>query len=126
MDKQIHNAPLGTETPPIPIPWTPRFLPENWVYTDSSDIKGHPRLGATVVHIPTRTTIYIDTAGCDETRTIMRADLLAIRTALNKFEDRSWLGVFTYSLSSLHAISLYYYRPGLSIAPQYHNHTILL
>ena len=32
-------------TPPNPIPWTARFLPEEGVYTDGSDIKGHPRLG---------------------------------------------------------------------------------
>jgi hypothetical protein len=47
-------------TPPNPIPWTPRFLPEEWVYTDGSDITGHQRLGAAVVHTPTCTTIRID------------------------------------------------------------------
>jgi len=91
----------GTETPPNPITWTLRFLPEEWVYTDSSDIKGHPRLGAAVVLISTRTTIYIDAAGCNKTRTIMRAELVAIHTALTRFADHSWLGVFTDSLSSL-------------------------
>jgi hypothetical protein len=75
------------ETPPNPIPWTPLFLSEEWVYTEGSDIKGHPRLGAAVVHISTRTTIYIDAARCDETRTIMRAELVAIHTVLTRFED---------------------------------------
>ena len=124
-DTPSHNAPTGTETPPIPIPWTPRFLPEEWVYTDGSDIKGHPRLGAAVVHIPTRTTIYIDTAGCDETRTIMRVELVAIHTALTRFTDYSRLGIFTDSLSSLHAIYLYYHKPGLTIAPHF-LHMLLL
>ena len=95
-------------------------------YIDGSDIKGRPRLGAAVVHIPTRNTIYIDAAGCDETRTIMHVKLVAIHTALTRFEDHSWLGVFTYLLSSLRAIRLHYYRPGLLIAPHYHHHMLLL
>jgi hypothetical protein len=37
----------------------PKFLTKQLVYTDGSDITGHPRLGAAVVHIPTSTTIYI-------------------------------------------------------------------
>ncbi len=84
---------------------------------DGSDIKGHPRLGAAVVHIPTRTTIYIDATGSEETRTIMRTELVAIHTALTRFEDPSWLGTFTNSLFSLQAIRLHHYRPGLTIAP---------
>ena len=27
---------------PTPYPWAPKFLPEQWVYTDGSDITGHP------------------------------------------------------------------------------------
>ena len=59
-DTSSHNESTGTRAAPNPIPWPPRFLPEECVYTDGSDIKSHPRLGAVVVHIPTRTTIYID------------------------------------------------------------------
>ena len=103
-----------------------RSLPEEWVYTDGLDIKGHPRLGAAVVHIPTRTTIYIDATGNEVTRTIMRAELVTIHTALTRFEDHSWLGVFTYSLSSLQAIRLHCYIPGLAIAPHYRHHMLLL
>jgi len=33
------------------------FNPENLIYTDGSDIKGQPRLGAGVVHVPNRTTV---------------------------------------------------------------------
>jgi hypothetical protein len=78
------------------------------------------------VYIPTRTTIYIDAAGSEETRTIMRAELVAIHTALTRFEDHSWLGVFTDSLPGLQGIRLHYYRPGLTIAPHYHHHMLLL
>jgi hypothetical protein len=53
------------------------------------------------MHIPTCTTIYIDAAGSEKTRTIMRAELVAIHTALTWFEDHPWIGVFTDSLSSL-------------------------
>jgi hypothetical protein len=76
------------------------------------------------MHIPIRTNIYIDVAGCEETRTIMRAELVDIHTALSRFEDHSWLGIFTDSLSSLQAIRLHYYKPGL--APHYHHGMLLL
>ena len=79
-----------------------------------------------MIHIPRRTTIYVDAIGCDETRTIMRAELVAIHNALTRFKDHSCLGVFTNSLSSLQAIRLHYYKPGLTIAPHYHHHMLLL
>jgi ribonuclease HI len=74
------------------------------VYKDGSDIKGHSRLGAAVVHVPTNTSIYIDVGGTEETRTTMRAELVAIYAALDKFSMHEWVGIFTDSLSSLHAI----------------------
>ncbi len=51
---------------------------------------------------------------------------MAIHTALAIFEDHSWLGIITDALSSLHAIRLHYFRPGLSAAPHYHPHMLLL
>ncbi len=56
----------------------------------------------------------------------MRTELVAIYTALTRFEDHPWIGVFTDSLSSLQAILLHYYRPGLTVAPHYHHHMLLL
>jgi hypothetical protein len=38
-----------------------------------------------MVHVPRRTTIYVEAGGTDETRTIMRAELVAIHTALVAF-----------------------------------------
>jgi hypothetical protein len=70
---------------PAPYPWAPKLIPEQWVYTDGSDITGHPRLWLAVVHISTNTTIYIDAADTEETRTIMRAKLAAIHTMLSTF-----------------------------------------
>ncbi len=79
-----------------------------------------------MVHTPTRTTIHTNATGCEETRTIMRVQLVAIHTALTRFEDHPWLGIFTDSLSSLQAIRLHYYKPGLTTAPRYHHHMLLL
>jgi hypothetical protein len=53
------------------------------------------------LHIPTRTAIYGDAAGCEEIRIIMHVELVAIHIALTRFKDHSRLGVFTDSLSSL-------------------------
>jgi len=80
---------------PTPHPWIPRFIPEYWVYTDGSDIKGQPRLGAAVVHIPTCNTIYIDAVGTEETCTITRTEFVAIQTALTAFASHEWIGIFS-------------------------------
>jgi ribonuclease HI len=110
---------------PVPYSWHPTFLPEQWVYTDGSDIEGHPRLGAAVVHIPTNTAIYIDAAGTEETRTIMRAELVAIYTALATFVSHDWIGVFADSFTSLQATQ-HRTNPGTTSAKHYHHHSILL
>ena len=80
------------------------FIPKNRVYTDKSDIKGHPRSGAAVVNISTRTTIYIYAVVTEETRTIMRVELVAIHTALTIFASHEWIGIFIDSISSLQDI----------------------
>jgi hypothetical protein len=118
-------SPFNGEAP-SPYPWAPKFLPEQWVYTDSSDITGHPRLAAAVVHIPTSTTIYIDFAGTEETRTIMRDKLVAIHTALSTFSTHNWIDIFTDSLSSLQAIMHHHTNPGTTSAKQYYHHSLLL
>jgi hypothetical protein len=93
---------------------------------NESDIKGQPRLGAAVVNIPTCTTIYIDVAGTEETRTITRTKLVAIHTALVTFASREWIGIFTESLSSLQAILHHNINPKSRNSLHYHHHTILL
>ncbi len=57
-----------------------------------------------MVYIPSRTTIYIDAAGTKATRTIMRAELVAIHTALTTSAEHEWIGIYTDSESSLQAI----------------------
>jgi hypothetical protein len=80
-----HTFPSLPLTPPTPYPWTPLFLLKQWLYTDGSNIKGQCRLGAAVAHVPSCTTIYIDAGGTNETRAIMRVELMVIHTALDKF-----------------------------------------
>ena len=97
-----------------------------WFYTDGSDITGHPRLGATVVHIPNNTTINIDAAGSEEIRIIMRVELVAIYTALTTFSTHERIGIFTDSLSSLQTILHHHTNPGTTSATHYHHHRLLL
>jgi len=89
-------------------------------------MKGQPRLGAAMVHVHTVTTLYIDVGGTEETRTIMRAELVAIYTALDKFSTREWVRIFTDSLSSLHAIRHRYTHQGPRSPQNYHRHMLLL
>ena len=78
------------------------------------------------MHIFTKTTIYIDAAGIEETRTIMRAELVAIHTALATFVILEWIGIFKASLSSLQAIWHHYNDPGTTSAKHCHHHNLLL
>jgi len=106
--------------------WTLKYQPEQWVCTDGCDIKGHPRLGAAVVHVTTCTTMYIDTWGTNETRTIMRVELVAIYTALDKFATHEWVGIFTESLSSRQPVWQCYTHQGPSSPQNGHHHLLLL
>jgi ribonuclease HI len=79
-----------------------------------------------VVHIPATTTIYIDAARTDETRTIMSAELVAIHMALITFAALEWVGIFIDSLSSLQVIEHHNTNRGLGGAKHYHHHMLLL
>ena len=109
--KDLPSAPLPAQTP---LTWTPKYQPEQRVYTDGFDIKDQPRIGAAVIHVKTCTTICIDARGTKETRTITRAELVAIYAALDKFATHEWVEIFTYSLSSLKAIRHRYTHQGSS------------
>ena len=120
-------SPTQNDSPPVPHLWALKYIPENLVYTDGSDIDGHPRLGASVVTIPTATTIYIiDAIGAEEPRTIMRAELVAIHMALTIFASHEWIEIFANSLSSLQAIDHHNTNPGIGGAKHYHHYMLLL
>ena len=116
----------GSHIAPTPLYWIPKYLPEQWVYTDGSDIKGQSRLGAAVVHIPTCATLYIDAGGTEETRNIMGAELVAIHTALDKFTTHKWVGVFTDSLFNIQTVRRRYSQQGPTRPRDYHHHMLLL
>ncbi len=44
---------------------------EDWVYTDGSKIDPNPKLGASVIHKPSHTSILIDATGVDENNIIL-------------------------------------------------------
>ncbi len=56
----------------------------------------------------------------------MRAELVAIHTALSTFSTHNWIGIFTDSLSSLQAIRHHHTNPGTTSAKHYHHHRLLL
>ena len=41
------------------------------------------------LHAPTHTTLYTNATGCEETRTITRAELIAIHISLTRLHDQS-------------------------------------
>ncbi len=79
-----------------------------------------------MLHIPTNTTIYIDTTGTEETRTITRAELVAIHTRLSTFDTHDWISIFIDSLFSLQAIRHPHTNPGITSAKHYHLHSLML
>jgi hypothetical protein len=81
---QIYNITLApTPTPSHPTTWKPLHNPSEWIYTDGSLKIGKPRVGASGIHSPTYTITYIDAPGLKETRTITRAELVAIYVSLD-------------------------------------------
>jgi hypothetical protein len=56
----------------------------------------------------------------------MRAELVAIHTALSTFFTQKWICIFTDSLSSLHAIRYHHTNPGTTSVTHYHHHKLLL
>jgi len=56
----------------------------------------------------------------------MRVELVAIYTALDNFATHEWVGIFTYSLSNLHAIRHRYTNSGAHGPQHYHHHMLLL
>ena len=117
---------LSLSLAPKPLPWTPKYQSEKWLYTDASDVKGLPRLGAAVVHGPICSIIYIDAGGTKEARTIMRAKWMDIYTALDNFFTHKWVGIFTDSVSSLKTIRHRYTNPRTRGPYNYYPHLLLL
>jgi hypothetical protein len=56
----------------------------------------------------------------------MRAELVAIYTALDKLATHEWVGIFTDFLSNLQAIRRRYTNPRTRGSQHYHHHMLLL
>jgi ribonuclease HI len=56
----------------------------------------------------------------------MRAEFVAIQMAFTTFAVHEWIGVFTDSLSSIHAIEHHNTNPDTGGAKHYHHHMLLL
>ena len=56
----------------------------------------------------------------------MRAELVAIHTALPTFAEHEWIGIFTDCLSNLHAIQHHHNHPGIRNTRDYHHRMLLL
>ncbi len=78
------------------------------------------------MHVSSRNTIYIDDGDTSEARTIVRAELVAIHTALTIFATHKWIGIFTDSILSLQAIRHTYINPVIGGPRHYHRHSLLL
>ena len=57
---------------------------------------------------------------------IMRAELVAIHTALTTIATHEWIGIFTDSMSSLQAIRHHHTNHGTNSAKHHHRHKLLL
>jgi ribonuclease HI len=64
--------------------------------------------------------------GTEKTRTITRAELMAIHTALTTFASHELIGIFTDSLASLQAIRHYITNPSINNALHYHSRSFPL
>ena len=56
----------------------------------------------------------------------MQVELVAINTVLPKLASHEWIGIFTYSLSSLQAIRHHNTNLGTNSSLYYHHHMLLL
>ena len=56
----------------------------------------------------------------------MRAELVAIHTALTTFAALDWIGIFRDSLSNLKAIDHHNTKPSLGDTKHYHHHMLFL
>jgi len=108
-----HKTTFPTQTPLHRNQYNGNHLhnPTAWIYTDGSLKKEKTRLGTSVIHSPTSTITYIDASGQEVTHINTRAKIVNIHVALAKYKNAKWIGIFTDSQISLHAILNQVRRP---------------
>jgi hypothetical protein len=74
-----------------------KWSPKDFVYTDGSQVKGNPTLGAGVANPNTIITTYIDIKSQSERYTTNRSELAAIAIALRQENTEDLLSILTNS-----------------------------
>ena len=90
--------------------WTPAHDSGSFVYTDGSKKDDAPFLGAAVYHAPSNTTTYINATGMAECNTVVRAELVAIYEAMERYNDQH-IHILTDSLTAIQKILLLHSQP---------------
>jgi ribonuclease HI len=97
--------------------------PRDFVYTDGSQVKGNPTLGAGVVNPRRNSITHIDIKSQPEQNTINRADLAAIAVALKQENTEDHMSILTDSSFYINTIRNYTIDPA---AYNHHLHKDLL
>ena len=107
----INKQPLGHKTLPYIKPFSRKWDPTDFVYTDGSLVKGRDTLGAAAVFPTTQTTITIEVQATPERFTINRAELAAISVALERSLTWNHISILTDSAFSINSIRNYCHTP---------------
>ena len=97
--------------------------PKRFVYTDGSQKRGNPTLGAAIVNPETGITYHIESKSQEERHTINRAELAAITLALDLHKEESTLQILTDSAFSINTLRNYAINP---LRYTHHTHKDLL
>jgi ribonuclease HI len=97
--------------------------PKRFVYTDGSQKRGNPTLGAAIVNPVTGITYHIEIKSQEERHTINRAELAAITLALDLHKEESTLQILTDSAFSINTLRNYAINP---LRYTHHTHKDLL
>jgi len=92
-------------------PHTRKWNPEDFVYTDGSQVKGNNTLGAGVVNPRKEHTTHIEIKSQEERHTINRAELVAITTALRTENTEEHLSILTDSSFCINTVRNYTIDP---------------
>jgi ribonuclease HI len=87
------------------------WTPTDFIYTDGSQIKGNPSLGALVVDPLNDITNYIEIKSQPERHTINRAELAAITTTLDLYRHAPTLSIFTENAFSINNLKSFASQP---------------
>ncbi len=100
-----------------------RWNPRDFVYTDGSQVKGNPKLGAGVVNPRINSITHIYVKSQQERHTITRAELAAISVALKQENTEDHMSILTERYFCINTIRNYTMHP---VAYSQHLHKDLL